>query len=66
MKQQVDLLIANDEKLQLFFYFGYIGNQFQLIMYHYKPIAVRVFYLAFVFYWNCLFVTEVIDLANRF
>ena len=67
MKQQVDSLLANDEKLQLFLFWVYFKSLFVGDNY-YKPIAIRVLYLCleYVYGFELFDVDESIDLANRF
>lgn len=67
MKQQVDLLVANDEKLQLFlFWIFYKSNSVNDD--YYKPVAIRVFYLCleYIFGLRLFDIDDVIDLADRF
>ena len=67
MKKQVDSLLANDEKLQLFLFWIYwksawVNNDY------YKPVAIRVFYLCLEYIYGLGFFSydEPIDLADRF
>jgi predicted NACHT family NTPase len=67
MKQQVDSLIANDEKLEMFLF--WISWKSALVDDdYYKPVAIRVFYLCieYVYRLKIFAVDEFIELANRF
>jgi predicted NACHT family NTPase len=67
MKQKVDLLIANDEKLELFLFWIYRKSAWVNDDY-YKPVAIRVFYLCIEYIYGLGFFSydEPIDLADRF
>jgi predicted NACHT family NTPase len=67
MKQKVDSLIANDEKLEMFLF--WISWKSALVDDdYYKPVAIRVFYLCieYVYRLKIFAVDEFIQLANRF
>jgi hypothetical protein len=67
MKQQVDSLIANDEKLKSFLFWIYWKSALVNDDYH-KPVAIRVFYLCleYVYGLGLFDFGEPIDLASRF
>jgi predicted NACHT family NTPase len=67
MKQQVDSLIANDEKLEMFLFWIYWKSALVDDDY-YKPVAIRVFYLCIEYIYRLGIFTcdQFIDLANRF
>ena len=67
MKQQVDSLIANDEKLEMFLFWIYWKSALVDDDY-YKPVAIRVFYLSieYIYRFGIFTCDQFIDLANRF
>jgi hypothetical protein len=67
MKQQVDSLLAEDERLQLFLFWIYVKS-LPVNDDFYKPVAIRVFYLCLEYIYGLEFFSydEPIDLADRF
>jgi predicted NACHT family NTPase/transcriptional regulator with XRE-family HTH domain len=67
MKQQVDSLLANDERLQEFLFWVYLKS-IPVKDNYYQPVAIRVFYLCleYIYGFRLFDLDEVIDLANRF